>query len=398
MGFAVSILDKNFQVFDYQNYFEIELFLYKKKSNSVNNKNFEEELIYLNLTNCSNKKDLYTDSKLNTKSFQDEFEINNLKNAKCLENNYYTTLTEPNVNLLFLEGEVTNQNYSNLNYNLKKCNKTKNSLCKSNKDINDVLKDSHFAIYFIDKSINPFSFNSPFNYYLYAYFTKLDNNLFKKVDFYFQNSTISTDEGIMFQEYRDQTYFTFNYLNEQTYSANSDILFELTLNSSRNSEFYKRYYMKLQDLAAMIGGIVNVCMVLGELISRFFNRHIMYVVILNNLFNFKIKSDELNIIRSNLNMNDILDKQNDEQKSEPSKHTELQMSKAFKRRRSPIFMNTKLNLNLNNISDDNNINFDKKTHNKSHYQIQMLDSSIILTSKMLIHEIINFFQIIKFQT
>ena len=59
MGFAVSILDKNFQVFDYQNYFEIELFLYKKKSNSVNNKNFEEELIYLNLTNCSNKKETY---------------------------------------------------------------------------------------------------------------------------------------------------------------------------------------------------------------------------------------------------------------------------------------------------------------------------------------------------
>ena len=28
--------------------------------------------------------------------------------------------------------------------------------------------------------------------------------------------------------------------------------------------------MKIQDLAAMIGGIVKICMVLGELICKFF--------------------------------------------------------------------------------------------------------------------------------
>ena len=339
MVFAVSILDKNFQVFDYQNYFDIQLFLYKKKLNVLNDTFSKEELINLNLTNCSNKQNLFIDSKLNKYSFNDDYKINNLKSAKCLENNYYTKSSDNKLNQLFIEGEVTTQNYSNLKFILKKCNNTKNSFCKPNNEINNILADSHFAFYFIDKSINPFSFETPFIYFLNAYFTKLDNILYKKVDFYFKNSTISTDTGIMFQEYIEETEYTFNYLNEQTFSAYSDVLFELTLNSSRNSEFFKRFYMKIQDLAAMIGGIVKICMVLGELICKFFNRHIMYIVILNKLFNFKIKSEELDIIKSNINMNDILDKQSEN--SVISKVIQLKERKNFNRRRSAVFLNTK---------------------------------------------------------
>ena len=44
--------------------------------------------------------------------------------------------------------------------------------------------------------------------------------------------------------------------------------------------------MKFQDLAATVGGILNIALVIGSIISTFFNQINIKVSILNTLFNF----------------------------------------------------------------------------------------------------------------
>lgn len=357
MIFALMILDQNYQVFEYKNYFDIEAVLSIKEiiesSNSLNNvldksivnkavSKVVEKNLNLNFTDCVYKQQQFKDQINNKFNFESEFYAYNLNYAKCLDNYYIDQDSDRKATLersLQILGDIRADSYSNVRFLVKKCNKKNNPNCKSDEEIVKILPRSHFGLYFIDKGIDPFLFNFPYNYFINTYFSKLDLYLSKKTDIYFKNSTVKTDIGLIFQEYKQETDFTFDYFREQTSTADSEVLFELTLNSSRDSEFLKRYYMKIQDLAAMIGGIIKVCMVIGELISRILNRHIMYTVILNKLFNFKIKTEDLEIIKSNINMNNILDK-NSSNNSELSKEIVIKGNKRLNRRRSAIFLNT----------------------------------------------------------
>ena len=65
--------------------------------------------------------------------------------------------------------------------------------------------------------------------------------------------------------------------------------------------------MKIQDLSATLGGILNICMLIGSFITRTINTYKMNEIIMNTLFNFKKKknqkqSDSL-ILECNLSRN-----------------------------------------------------------------------------------------------
>ncbi len=345
MIFAITILDDNYQAFDFENYFEIESFLSKKNITEIKNnetatynKIFTTERINLTLVDCKYRKYQFIDKIWRNFDLQSDFEILNLNNAQCLKEYSYSDKNSLD-NPLIIYGDSKSNRYSNIKFSLNRCNKKTNANCHSDLDIDIMLSKSHLSLYFIDKGIDPFLFKSPYNYFMNSYIAKLDKNLAKKTDLYFKNSTITTDGGLMLQEWMQETDFTFDFYREQVATSSySEVLFEISINSSIESEFLKRFYMKIQDLASMIGGIIKISMVIGELISGFFNRHIMYTVILNKLFNFKIKTDDLDIIKSNINMNNILDK-NSSNNSELSKEIIIKGNKRLNRRRSAIFLN-----------------------------------------------------------
>jgi len=372
MIFAITVLDDNYQVFDYNDYFEIESFLLRKKViensnntyNFTNNNKFTIERINLTLTNCEKKMYQFVDSKTMKYNFQSDFKLNNLDSAKCLNEYNLPDDSKNNNKTLIISGDSKTNTYSNIKFTIKRCNKNLNINCKSDQEIENKISKSNLAFYFIDKGIDPFLFKSPYNYFINTYFAKLDTNLNKITDLFFKNSTLKTDAGLMLQDWVQETDFTFYFYREQVTTSYSEVLFEISINSSIESEFLKRFYMKIQDLASMIGGIAKISMIIGELISRFFNRHIMYTVILNKLFNFKIKTDDLNIIKTNINMNNILDK-NSSNNSELSKEIVIKGNKRLNRRRSAIFLN--MNENYKNIMvsvPSQNKKSEKKEQNK----------------------------------
>jgi hypothetical protein len=387
MIFAITILDDNYQVFDYENYFEIGSYLLRKNITEMKNiddpitKNkFILEKLNLKLVDCKNMKNEFIDYKHKKFNFKSDFEILDLNNAKCLSDySYYDDNSKIN-NPLIIYGDSKSNKYSNIIFSLKKCNKKTNINCHNTNEIDKMLTKSHLAFYFIDKGIDPFLFNSPYNYFINTYFAKLDSNLNKKTDLYFKNSTITTDVGLMFQEWVQETDFTFYFYREQVTTSYSEVLFEISINSAIESEFLKRFYMKIQDLASMIGGIIKISMIIGELVSRFFNRHIMYTVILNKLFNFKIKTDDLDIIKTNKNMNNILDK-NSSNNSELSKEIVIKGNKRLNRRRSAIFLNMNgQNTDMMNIPTPDR-RAEKKERQRSKKKLALQEKEKLKTQK-----------------
>ena len=72
--------------------------------------------------------------------------------------------------------------------------------------------------------------------------------------------------------------------------------------------------MKLGDLTAMVGGIFQVCIVIGSMISHQFNKYKMYEKIMNVLYDFNVENecfDELVVkkLNNNIYANEIIRKQ-----------------------------------------------------------------------------------------
>jgi len=325
--FAIAILDKDFQPYDYENYFDFEINLINKtliqvQNNDVNinegilngptikEKNIVSAKTYkIDFIECLDR--LNQSNELQFLANQDpnllyQIEKNKIFNASCF--NDYFNINEKELKRLYIEGDINSNIFSYLQITIKKCSRKKRIDCLADDYLTqEKIQNSQLAVHLIDKAINPYSFDAPLNYYMRSNFFNLDDLFTKNIDIYFKNSTLNTDKGLMFQDWNSHTNFSLNYINEKISSQKNNNLAVINIQSSLDSDYYRRYYMKLQDLAAVIGGIVNAGMVIGELISRFINKHLMYSIILNNLFDFRIRNEDMDLIKNNVKFNSETD-------------------------------------------------------------------------------------------
>ena len=98
---------------------------------------------------------------------------------------------------------------------------------------------------------------------------------------------VSSDEGYIFEDIKTKSYALFDYAREQFDTADSaSTIITLYVNSGVHYQEITRNYMKFTELAATVGGIVNVCMIIGKLLTRLFSESQMKIKMLNALFFF----------------------------------------------------------------------------------------------------------------
>ena len=162
-----------------------------------------------------------------------------------------------------------------------------NIICKSDDVINQKLKGGFFEFYYTDRYIDMVDFNDPIKEYMMVYFTTLDPFTSRFVDFFLKKVNITSDSGLVFEEKLTKSTVMFDYFREQfdTKSAETTII-QFYVNSGNNFLDINRTYFKLTDLLAIIGGIFNVCIIIGEKLSKVISEVQVKIKILNTLFFF----------------------------------------------------------------------------------------------------------------
>jgi len=101
----------------------------------------------------------------------------------------------------------------------------------------------------------------------------------------------------------------FDYFREQFDTKGADTkIVTFFIGSSTNFETLSRSYIKITDVAANVGGILSIFIVVGDVISKFFSNILMKTKILNTLYYFDIEKDESesgNTIVNNINAESI---------------------------------------------------------------------------------------------
>ena len=271
---------------DAYDYFDLEAYFYtledfKKGAITVSDSYIKN----LTIKNCSL-------SDFNQENEQ-YFNHNNLKYGKCLSEN------------ILIGGYFDNPYNSWISIQLKEFMNTSNRICISSEEIYNYSQNVQFSVYYEKLNYNPINYLDPLSSYMTVKSYKIDYDLSKKASFFFQEFTISTDEGLVGTNFINQTsqMFETNLLNFKNRPDNDIDLIELVYYTSEFGLLTLRTYPKFQELLAQLATIFNIIFMLFDNISNFFYQKKMDHVILNKIFD--IRTDDMDMVE-NSNKNFII--------------------------------------------------------------------------------------------
>ncbi len=281
--YATYFMDKNFLPFNDPSYITIETsqFIVERYENGSANFNYRQ----LEQVNCSIYKDIFKE-----KSSDKIYIANFLEKAICMDFKS---------NDVVIGGSFLGKYFSNINIKMKKCKNSTDSkiICKSNREINEIIKDGFFELFYFDNYIDLNNYKNTFYQYFKQYFIVLDNNSKKFIDIFFKIVNVSTDAGYVFESEEFSNVISYDYVREQNIASyNEDIVTDFYINVSNNYIIYTRSYTKFQDFAAAIGGLLKLMTFIGMIITSVFTRYEMYGKMFNSLFDFDFNSEDMKMI------------------------------------------------------------------------------------------------------
>lgn len=199
------------------------------------------------------------------RNFTDILNKNNFKNHYCLKE----------MDAL-LGGTFQDDFYGNLCIKINPCkNNTSSKICKSEEMIKEFLSSEiFFELYYIDSNIESTNFNIPFASNFASYYIKLGYSSQITTKMNFIESEIKTDVGLIFESFETKSRFSYENMREQFNVRTQEQAFiEFYLNNADGKYHITRTYIKVQDVSAIVGGIVKFCSLVGSFFVTFLNKY-----------------------------------------------------------------------------------------------------------------------------
>lgn len=285
--FAFFLQDNNNKPLEIDSYFNITLnqFYRHKNLSSINNSDsaYINKRINLGYSRCSENRDTQM-SKFNYYvNFTEDLNINYF--------DYWLCLSDKAENAV-IGGEYNSDFFSNIYLEISTCaNNTQNLnngiICKSDHEINTILKNSKLKAFYIQNSSNGNNYKDPFISYFSNYYVVLDSVFSVETNLYFNQLVVTTDDGIIFESINNKTRWFLDNFREQRVFINdngSRRLLRLYINSGFSTSIVKRYYMKIQELLAFVGGFAKAIIAISIIICEFFNQYLFDESMINTFF------------------------------------------------------------------------------------------------------------------
>lgn len=304
---------------------------------------------------------------------------------------------KPNINYLCMKHDDNSMfsnsyfavNSTNLNYKIKKCNTTRaSSNCAD--DLPTTVQDMLITITYVTSFVDFYDFGDPVNTYLDELTTQASLYLTRRSYLRFVYNAFESDNGILLEDKSRKEFIYLDSLVPDDLLLNyqgpdTDVLFWLALESPKLRNLIARSYMKVQDLLAKIGGLVNAIIIICRIITYHYLRYLylfslkecamdavhqneLEQSIMNNMNNSKIKNINFEVsnfkLKENVNFEEpsIIKPNNNSNNASPKTkihHVPDDMDDSVKHfnfiQQNKDLPHSNMNVNMNNIQNNNNI-------------------------------------------
>lgn len=210
---------------------------------------------------------------------------NNFLKGICIKDNEYNRK-------IVLGGHYSSEYFRSLYLTVLKCdNSTSTVTCQSNDKLSHVFKSISLNFNVVENLVNNEDFNNPFIANFYNTFVKLDSAFYVQTTSYFCPIEVISDIGLLFtQEVKDEKLTRDEITSYFSYQPSDNVLARWYVQLSTKIDKYNRYYMKLQELAALVGGIINVLLVVSYFFASVFNNYLREKTMINTFFKVNYNS------------------------------------------------------------------------------------------------------------
>lgn len=227
-----------------------------------------------------------------------ELAQNSIEIIKCSEKrieilpNYFKGLDLKNVycfknaSNIFIQGDFGRESWIYLDFSFRPCvNTTKNSNhCKSLESIKTELDGGYMGLFISDTTIEPSNFTYPNAIYGKNIYQTFSMRNFRDFWLYFKTIQVISDNGWLMENKIINNFFNFDFEKETwDYRDTDNGFFKLAIRCSSSRLVFERTYIKVQEIAANVGGIVKFLLICGEILVYYF-RQLKYKEYLLNCF------------------------------------------------------------------------------------------------------------------
>ena len=257
----------------------------------------------------------------------DIFKKYNLENFYCISKNQ----SKINLNDIYLKEFWGNNGFQMLQIKFYECkNTTESQKCATEERLHNVLTNTGLSIYITDNYVRTNNYKEPFQRAVHEIFSQVSINYIVSITQYYRHTQVESDNGIMFTTSSKINGFKKDELSKDiNYNRTSPNFITYTLQLNNIIEKYQRKYYKIQDLAAQVGGVYNIIMVICLFIMKLYEENYYFEFLINKYFEVKLYKKNNNI--SNKDINNIYN--NETQKNSKNKIKTLKLSDSVKEKR-----------------------------------------------------------------
>ena len=252
---------------------------------------------YRPIANITNYKSFLCNSGNFSKDVKHIFEKNSLDKAQCFN------LSQQ------LGGYETDNYFYYLTVQLTRCKNTTNDtaiqkisndqICASNYEIDQFLNrnDNHMTVYYEQIIFDAKNHSKPVRTYIGNDYYGIDPLFCKNKDYFFQELKIVDDDGWLITSLKNRTYQQIDYKKNSFYWKNivdnyaDDCYINTNIYVSEFTTINFRSYIKIADVLAQLGGILNILFQIFDTIWSLLYSRKMIETMINSLF--KVKKTDL---------------------------------------------------------------------------------------------------------
>ena len=263
----------------FNSYFDVDI------TNYINEDNLYVEK---NLTLISCKEVKFTDHDEIVQNFM----LNRSEEFMCL-NSSSTTKTK---------GKFPNGSSSVIRIRLDFCDPLKREDCKINQEI--ISSQPVIQNYYLNSIVNSKNYTHPVNYIIERFINGLSYGVSKDFEFIFSKDLYVSDNGWLIQSKVETNYFSLVTINRNFNLAinqelnkfiNSRSVYSFNMKLSTIRQVNNRSYIKVQELIARIGGIVNALLVFTKIIAYNYLRYLFLFFVRKSIIEIQVKKSSQSI-------------------------------------------------------------------------------------------------------
>lgn len=167
-----------------------------------------------------------------------------------------------------------------------------------------IIQESYISVYFLNSYVSSIDYNNPVKYYLDNVKQQISIRYLKRIFLEIGHSSYISDNGWILEDKSLTDFFYLSQLRYETVDRSSlyyDDICWITFSSPFIIQNYNRQYLKVQDLFAKIGGLINALIILTNLIFMHFLRFEYTKRIFESILSAKEKQTQLQSYLSTTN-------------------------------------------------------------------------------------------------